>query len=187
MRTRGGAALVLGPLGLVSLLALAVLIVEGLMPGDAVVSDLLRSTGGLVWRWLSQLGSGAVLYPVLLGAGAFHWARRGDLRTALLPTAVLVAAQAIEAVAFVTLERPAPTGLGAVGFSSGHAMTAVLGWGLLARSLGVTAWPLVGAAGLVVGASRVAQGVHWPTDVVAGALVGSRSGARRPRGPVAPF
>lgn len=123
---------------------------------------------------LTQLGSGAVLYPLLalLAAAAL---RRGEpWRRALLPLLALAAAQALEAVAFVTLVRPSALGGVADGtFSSGHAMTAVLGWGLVARQLG-GALPLVGAGvvAVTVGLTRVGLGLHWATDVVAGWLVG---------------
>lgn len=59
------------------------------------------------------------------------------------------------------------------GLPSGHAQAAVVYWGTLARELR-RRW-FVGAAGLIVllvGASRVYLGVHFPADVLAGWLVG---------------
>ncbi len=64
-------------------------------------------------------------------------------------------------------------------FPSGHAMSAVGVWGLVAAILAVlypshrraiiaVAVPLV----ISIGLSRIYLGVHWPSDVVAGALAG---------------
>ena len=127
---------------------------------------------GRLWAVVTQLGSGALLYP-LLALLAGHAVRRGTApRQALLPLAVLAGMQVLEAVTFVTLVRPGPVG-GEVSFSSGHAMTAVLGWGLVARHVGgrraATAAVVLAAT---AGVSRVALQLHWASDVLAGALLG---------------
>lgn len=62
------------------------------------------------------------------------------------------------------------------GFPSGHATTAftvaaVLGWGLPDRG---RRW-LLFALAAAIAVSRIAAGVHWPLDVLAGAAVGSGS------------
>lgn len=158
-------------------LALAVLAQDGgELGGERYFVALLSADGPVPWpvALLTQLGSGAVLYP-LLAVLATAALRRGEhWRRALLPLGALAAAQALEAVAFVTLVRPSPLGGAPDGsFSSGHAMTALLGWGLVARQLGGRL-PLVGAGAIAVtaGLTRVGLGLHWPTDVVAGWLVG---------------
>ncbi|GAA0262324.1 glycosyltransferase 87 family protein [Cryptosporangium japonicum] len=117
---------------------------------------------------VTQLGSGAVLYPVLVVVALVRRAGGASWRSAVVPIVILAAAQTLEAVTFVTLARPGPGG-GTVSFSSGHAMAAVLGWGLLAREFRHRVGSLlVAVVALLVGLSRVALEVHWLTDVVAG-------------------
>lgn len=149
-------------------LLLSVLAAEGRpLALDRAAQELLdRVDAARLAAVVTLLGSGAVLYPVLAALclrPARSW-RDG------LPVAVLVGAQAVEAV----LTGPLPRA-GAGTLSSGHAMTAVLGWGLVARqvpALRSRAVPLALLAGLVVGASRVELRLHWVSDVVAGGLLG---------------
>jgi undecaprenyl-diphosphatase len=56
-------------------------------------------------------------------------------------------------------------------FPSGHAAMAVAGALAGARMIPASAW-LLWPLGLIVAVSRVYIGVHWPTDILAGALVG---------------
>ena len=85
------------------------------------------------------------------------------------------------------LERPRPTGdnafAHAAGFSlpSGHAAASAALFGLLAWAVARSARPAVSAAVLagactfilLMGASRVVLGVHYPSDVLAGWLAGA--------------
>ena len=56
-------------------------------------------------------------------------------------------------------------------FPSGHAAMAVAGAMAGARMMPASGW-LLWPLGLLVAISRVYTGVHWPSDVVAGAIVG---------------
>ena len=57
-------------------------------------------------------------------------------------------------------------------FPSGHTMAAFLLAGLMTSHLGLVALPLYGWAA-AVGTSRVLLGVHFPSDIIAGATIGS--------------
>lgn len=79
----------------------------------------------------------------------------------------------------VSRDRPVPADpvLGETGFAwpSGHASTAALAAGMLVAlaTPAVRRWlvPVVAVAAFLVGASRVALGVHWVSDVVSGWLL----------------
>jgi hypothetical protein len=60
------------------------------------------------------------------------------------------------------------------GLPSGHAQHAVVMWGLLAAAAHNSwAWPAACTLILLIGVSRVYLGVHFPTDVLAGWLIGA--------------
>lgn len=63
-----------------------------------------------------------------------------------------------------------------VGFPSGHAATSFAGATVLALALPRAALPLFALAALVA-ASRIYVGVHYPGDVLVGALLGVAVGA----------
>lgn len=59
------------------------------------------------------------------------------------------------------------------GLPSGHAQLSVIVWGTLADALDRTwSWILAGVLAALIGFSRIYLGVHFPTDVLAGWVIG---------------
>ncbi len=136
------------------------------------------------WEACTFLG-GAILVPIgvafVLGAA---FSRR--IRLALIVAVVLIAAALFTDLVKDNVARPRPTVdplVSAPGFSfpSGHTLNSTATYGLLAlvawRSrLRMAARRAAAVAGItipiLVGLSRIALGVHYPTDVIAGWLAG---------------
>jgi membrane-associated phospholipid phosphatase len=136
-------------------------------------------------RTLSTIGTGWTWTAILAIVTGWLVVRRlGRLALFVVVTAVSSSLINIAVKAAVTRARPVSVDPVAVatGFSfpSGHAQSAVVGYGLLA----IVFLPLMGrvarrmgviAAGLMVlsiGFSRIALGVHYITDVLAGYILG---------------
>lgn len=137
---------------------------------------------------LSRLGSFGAIWLVI-GLGAALALRR----PAILPlTAVTVwtadlLALAIKAAIgrprpFVLFPEPAPLIVGVLGdsFPSGHAATSFAGAALLSRYL-PGRWPVLFVLAVAIGFSRVYVGVHYPSDVVGGAILGMLVATALPR------
>lgn len=146
----------------------------------AALNDLFVGLGtverlGLVW---------------ILAAVAIGWARGCGLwGTATLAVVTAVATFAADSVSFAVKDltsRPRPFEahpqihplyvVHSSSFPAGHAATAFAGatvLGYVARS----AAPLLLLVALLIGFSRVYVGVHYPTDVLAGAAIGIAVGA----------
>ena len=126
---------------------------------------------GSVASWVTQLGSGALLYPLLIALAV--WKRTWQV--AVLPL-VLGVGQVAEVALLSVVPRTSPSTTIWVGLSSGHVSTAVLGWGLVALALGAAAHRsvMVGVAvGSVVAVTRVVLDLHWTSDAVVGLLFGT--------------
>ena len=139
---------------------------------------------GAVVTVLNGLGNLPVWAVVILVTSLVVWRVRG------VPAAVLVALTiASDAVAFlvkVIVERDRPDtpvvheffGPDNFSYPSGHtvratALLAVLIWLFVPARLRLPLAVIGGAiAGLVMGYARVSLGVHWPTDVIGGTLLG---------------
>ena len=153
---------------------------------DAPVIDIVR---GLpvpvdVWRAITQAGGWllvAVGATLVLGLVA-----TGRARMALVVAIALVAASVFTEMAKDWVARPRPADpvaeAGGYSFPSGHTLNSTVVYGIAALLVWRSSLPRgvrVGvAAALVVlvgcvGLSRIALGVHYPSDVVAGWLAGT--------------
>jgi membrane protein DedA with SNARE-associated domain len=137
-------------------------------------------------RVLTYLGSTPVAYVVLVVAVALVvWRERYWAATFAVPA--LIFGQLICAGVSVLVHRQRPpradwlTSAAGYAFPSGHAATSVLAWGLVVA----LAWPWLRGRGhqvtavvaavviaVIVGATQVHLGVHWPADVVGGWALG---------------
>lgn len=184
MRRSAASLALAAALPLAALLGVAVA-AGWMQPGDARLLALLRHAGGDAWRGaaidLTTLGSAPVLLP-LLGAGVGLLLARRDLRGApALALIVLGGRLLIEIVKDVTARvRPQlDPGLLVHGWSfpSAHAgnSTITLVALVLFLTRGGARTPAVALAALLafaIGCSRLWLGVHWPSDVAAGWLIG---------------
>lgn len=144
-------------------------------------TPMLVSVATAVTR-LGDLSVVAVIGAAL--AGLARW-REGRWDLAVLIVTVVVGVLAVTNVVKELTDRTRPDGalvdVLALAFPSGHAsraaaVCAIAGWlaWRLARSrlLRVSAVALAVATAAAVGVSRLVLGVHWPTDVLGGWLLG---------------
>lgn len=107
--------------------------------------------------------------------------RRGNHRDALDFLLLFAAVELVTWALKVAVDRPRATGLRVVlpsllapldpSFPSGHASRAFAAAGLLGQRLRRWRWPLYALAS-GIGFSRIYLGLHYPSDVLAGALLG---------------
>jgi undecaprenyl-diphosphatase len=140
-------------------------------------ADLLRA--------LTFWGNTPVVLTLTVTLVGWQALRHRPLLAGWVAATVLVGWLA-NAAAKAAVDRPRPPTLGLLAdaagssFPSGHAQVAGYAWitfGLLALLVVRSRWRLVVAAGCwtlgaLVAASRVALGVHWASDVVAGYALG---------------
>lgn len=145
-------------------------------------------------RWLEEMmrdvtafgGTGPLAFITL--AGILYLLLRRRLRTALFLGIAIAGGQALSSLLKLGFDRVRPdlvphgTVVYTASFPSGHAMMTAIVYltlaALLARSesrrrLKTFLLLLAGCITVLVGISRVYLGVHWPTDVLGGWMIGS--------------
>lgn len=140
----------------------------------------------LDWLFLTLpwLSSNTVVFPLVLVGCLWLWRVRGRLDLAVHILVVDLGTFILTPLLKTLYDRPRPTLWEHRGqyawssFPSGHAMIGVAVFATIAviawREHGKR-WPaaVLGVVGVVSLWSRIYLGVHWPTDVVAGALIGA--------------
>ena len=154
-----------------------------------VVSHRTSWLTGLA-RVLTWLGSGFVLWPVVIAAGLGLWWWRRQWLPAVLPALALAGAWGWSQLTKTLVARPRPPAVDWLStvhgwsYPSQHAAQALAAWGVVgllvmagrsfrARTLVMTGAVLIA---LVVGLSRLYLAAHWMTDVLAGWALGGAWG-----------
>jgi len=138
-----------------------------------------------VFRFSNELGLGRFCIPLVLALIAWHLAR-GERREAIAWTLVGVATWFLPELVKHAVERPRPhlwphlIRVSGFSFPSGHAVAGaalypLLGWVALRGRPGRGRWGYATglAVGAFVGVGRCYLGVHWPSDVLAGWVLGA--------------
>ncbi len=184
--------LVLLLLAILAFAGMAALVAEGATQrfDDAVLLWLnAKASPGLDAAALevTALGSGYVIWMMVLIASIFLWTTRHRYSAALLWIALL-GGTLINSLLKAVFDRPRPDLFewrtpyaGHSSFPSGHSMTAMTVYATLAylivrlepsRRVRRLTLGVFGLVVLLVGVSRLYLGVHYPSDVIAGFLVG---------------
>ncbi|MGI8880465.1 MAG: phosphatase PAP2 family protein [Jatrophihabitans sp.] len=154
---------------------------------DTVHRYALRHDGFVTaMKAVSVVGTSHVWWVVFAGlAGWLLYRRSARLAAFVLVTSI--ASSALNTVVKGLVDRPRPTFAHPVAtasgssFPSGHAQAAIVGCGVVLAVVlpRVQRWIQVGLVAatvlitLTIGLSRIALGVHFPSDVVGGYLLGA--------------
>ena len=162
-----------------------------LFPGDLYWTLRLQSIHGnfllSIMKGVSFIFGGWFSIVVVIVIGIIVWWRIGKLEAILIAVAGLLSLVNTVLKLIINRQRP-PTNLVQVfypmqtnGFPSGHAMFSIMVLGLLAYFIFINVknhilrtGTLIGLVALIllIGVSRVYLGVHWPSDVVGGYIIG---------------
>jgi undecaprenyl-diphosphatase len=187
-------------IGMVVVLVMSVgfaMLAEQVMAGATLHADesILRMMERMGAPWLDNvalevtaLGARVVVWMVVLVASVFMWSSRHHYSAALLWVS-MIGAGFVNAALKVSFNRPRPDvfpwrtqHVGLASFPSGHAMTSVVVYGTLAfliarlaptKLLRRITWVTAILVILLIGWSRLYLGVHYPSDVLAGFVMGA--------------
>jgi undecaprenyl-diphosphatase len=184
-RQRPAPALVVGLVLVAFVFALGLVVRGGPLPIDTAVADFLATSfPRAATNLFNALGELPVFGAVgLLGAAICVLQRRPSMAAAFI---LGLCAEAATTVVKVAIDRPRPPGgtdveafITAATYPSGHVVRVVVVAGLLVAAFaarrGMVRWLPIAAAvavAVLVGCARIASHEHWPTDVVAGWLLG---------------
>jgi membrane-associated phospholipid phosphatase len=187
----GSGAVGLGALTVILVAATHALLTRGALTGEAELLVRLANSGPLGFSgavFFQALGTDTTLVMlVTVTAGIAAWNRRPI--TSLSIIAAFVVVDVAVRFGWLIWARPRPEvvhgGIAAPGlaaFPSGHTAKSVAVYGFLAllwiRASGsvvekAVAIALAGMVAVAVAISRLRMGAHWPSDIVAGAILGS--------------
>jgi undecaprenyl-diphosphatase len=160
---------------------------QGYVAFDRPVIDATRGLPVPVAAWEAITAAGGLVL-VAVGVGLVAWLLlRRQYRLALVVAVALIGASLFTEAVKQFVERPRPPGQPVVyapgySFPSGHSLTGTVTYGLVAFVAWRTALALAVRRAIVaacvalaagVGLSRIALGVHYPSDVLAGWLAGT--------------
>lgn len=144
-------------------------------------AETLRSPSWtMVMKWITVLGEGEVLGPLAAVVGIGLWLTRNKRQGQFYLGSVVIA-YASYGILKWAFARPRPSviprldGAGWYSFPSGHTMMSavILGLAVMLITERRLARGAVGFLVAMIAFSRVYLGVHYPTDVIAGLLVGT--------------
>jgi undecaprenyl-diphosphatase len=142
-----------------------------------------------VFIWLSRIGQLGLVWILI---GAIVWAWRRDPAPLLLTIVCIAVADLLSTALKLLTGRARPFVANAdqdplvhtrldVSFPSGHAAMSFAAATVLAGFVPRRLAPLLFVLAALIAWSRVYVGVHYPTDVIAGALLGTAVGLTVPR------
>jgi undecaprenyl-diphosphatase len=160
-------------------------------PGDLCLTLWLQSFNNhfilSIMRCISFIFGGWFAALIVVAIGIIVWRRIGRLEAIMIPVGGLITLVNMALKLAVNRPRPSADLVHVLsheqgsGFPSGHAFFAILILGLAAyficinlknRVLRILVLAGLIALILLIGTSRVYLGVHWPSDVIGGYLIG---------------
>jgi membrane protein DedA with SNARE-associated domain/membrane-associated phospholipid phosphatase len=138
-----------------------------------------------IMRGVTFFGGALVSLVIMTTAIVVDYMRTREFRQPAFLAFCLVGALGLAPLIKLIVQRPRPEispvlDVGGFAFPSGHATTSTIVFGALAFVLtrrlswgaDVWIWAGAGVASFLIGFSRIYLGVHWPTDVVGGWVLG---------------